>query len=194
MADLSTEAIFKPPSDDSALAVPAGQLSAIQSSFYVVSPRKMVTLYVSTVGIYSLVWFYKHWVQVKESERANISPLGRCIFALFFTHQLFRRMRSAARSNGAESHWDAEGSATAFVALSIGSTIASRFDPAVLTALSLMLTLGALVPMVGAQRVANAASGDAQGASNSELSGGNWVAIVLGVLFWALALVGLFAG
>jgi hypothetical protein len=193
VADLSTEALFKPPSDD-ALAVPAGQLSATQDGFYVVAPRKMALLYVSTVGVYSLVWFYKNWARVKESEGSSISPLGRTIFALFFTHQLFRRMRSAARSNGVMSHWDAEGSATAFVALSIGSTIASRFDPVVLTVLSLLFTMGAIVPMLGAQRVANAASGDAQGSSNAELSAGNYVAIVVGLLFWALALAGLILG
>jgi hypothetical protein len=54
--------------------------------------------------------------------------------------------------------------------------------------------MGAIVPMLGAQRVANAASGDAQGSSNAELSAGNYVAIVVGLLFWALALAGLILG
>ena len=33
--------------------------------FYVVSPKKFLIMQISTMGIYSIYWFFKHWKQYK---------------------------------------------------------------------------------------------------------------------------------
>lgn len=39
------------------------EISGISREFYIVSTTKFLVLYITSLGIYSLYWFYKHWQQ-----------------------------------------------------------------------------------------------------------------------------------
>ncbi|HWR95878.1 MAG TPA: hypothetical protein VN248_04015, partial [Arenimonas sp.] len=58
--------------------------------FYVVSLQKLVLLQVLTFGFYGILWFYWHFRRLKEYYRDDSWPVMRSIFAVFFTHTLFR--------------------------------------------------------------------------------------------------------
>jgi hypothetical protein len=57
--------------------------------FYAVSQKKFLIMYIGTLGLYSVYWFYKHWSLYKKSENEEMWPIMRSIFQIFFTHSLF---------------------------------------------------------------------------------------------------------
>jgi hypothetical protein len=85
---------------DNVYAAPTSNLNAPRTQengmFYVVSERKFYLLFIATLGMYSVYWFYQNWATYKagssygSSDAASIWPLGRTILAIFFVHALFR--------------------------------------------------------------------------------------------------------
>jgi len=166
--------------------------------FYVVAPRKFMLLFVFTVGLYSIYWFYEHWTLYKRFNRQKLWPVPRSIFQIFFTHSLFRAIEQRLRRTGRRHEWDAEMSATAYVGLQIGSWIIDRVLPADLSLGILLVVLVASImlpalPLLSAQRAANRAEGDSAGASNSALTAANIAWLVLGGAFWLMMLLGVYA-
>jgi hypothetical protein len=166
--------------------------------FYVVAPRKFLLLYVFTVGIYSIYWFYENWTLYKRFNRQKLWPVPRSIFQIFFTHSLFRAIDQRLRRTGRRHEWDAEMLATAYVGLQIGNWIIDRVLPDDLSLSILLVVLVASLlltasPLLSAQRAANRAEGDSAGASNSALTAANIAWIILGGLFWLMMLLGVYA-
>ena len=166
---------------------------ALSAPFYIVSTTKFLLLFVATLGIYQLVWFYKHWREYAPYGRKAISPFWRAIFAIFFTHALFRAFEEHGNYSGRPSAWSPQGMATLFVGLTIVARIADRVSTssAELGAEDLaafILTLSTGVPLVVAQRACNTACGDPEGKTNSRLTLLNWVFVCVGGLFWFLVI------
>src|SRR5689334_3319399 len=70
-----------------------------EGSFYVVSPMKFLIMMVGTMGLYTLYWFYKNWSLLNRKHKAYW-PVMRAVFAIFFTHALFREVDGALRREG----------------------------------------------------------------------------------------------
>src|SRR5687767_2451938 len=62
------------------------------AAVYVVAPTKFMLLAFSTMGMYSLYWFYKNWSLRRRAYGLTIWPVARAIFAVFFAHRLFRAL------------------------------------------------------------------------------------------------------
>lgn len=169
------------------------------AAFYVVAPGKFLVLAVATMGVYSLYWFYKNWSLQRRAYGLNIWPVPRAIFAVFFTHQLFRAIDSQAHERGHSPSWNANSQATLYVALAIVSHVTSRLSDSASSGtafllLSLGLAVASAAPLLAAQKVANLSAGDADGSSNASLTAGSAIAIVLGLLMWGTVALGLFMG
>lgn len=165
--------------------------------FYVVSERKFLLLAIATLGMYFLYWFYQHWKNQKIKHGENIWPVARALFNIFFTHALFGRIDDKLADSNINFAWSPNVLATIFVLAAIVGNIADRISaqtgaPPVFA----LLSLGLLIPLVWtsfkAQQAANLASGDAAGTQNSTITAINIIWIVLGLILWALALLGLF--
>lgn len=50
---------------------------------------KLVVLSLITFGLYEIVWFYKYWKTIKDSNGEKISPFWRALFAGFSGFWLF---------------------------------------------------------------------------------------------------------
>lgn len=184
--------------DANVYAPPKAELEVedgVLEEFYVVSKTKFWTLYLSTLGIYGLYWYYRNWKLHKQTHGLSVWPVARAFFQIFFIHSLFRAMDDGVRRSGLSYAWNSGSVATLLVITTIISNAADRLSAKDIgEPWSGLISMGTLFVMATllsvAQGAANAACKDPQGASNKEFSGANIAWIVFGVLFWAAALFG----
>src|SRR5690606_29611544 len=98
--------------------------------FYVVSGNKLLLLYVGTLGIYQVYWFYKHWKQQRPHLEGDVSPVARSIFSVFFAHELFRGIHAWGEQHGQPSAWKPASMAGLYVLLTIVSVVVERLSNA----------------------------------------------------------------
>jgi hypothetical protein len=55
----------------------------VDLAFYSVSTSKLKNLYLFTLGLYSIYWFYKNWKLQQPFISKRISPTLRSIFPIF---------------------------------------------------------------------------------------------------------------
>lgn len=187
-----SENLYAPPATP---VVDAAREAAASAEFFVVGTTKLWLLYFATFGLYPLFWFYMHWARYKRFRRQDMWPAARALFAIFFTHQLTGEIDDRLRRDGKRYAWSPNGNATAFVVLSIVSTIASRI-PENVSRMADVLPLLLLAPiawtLANMQRAANLACGQPDAASNRHFTWANWLWLVAGGLLWALVLIGVF--
>ncbi|QLL12493.1 DUF4234 domain-containing protein [Pseudomonas chlororaphis] len=182
--------LYAPPQAELATA------SEVQRPFYVVSRTKFLTLFLLTLGIYQLYWAYKNWQQFKQATGQEMWPIARALFAIFFTHALYREGDAKIKASGRTFDWRPGELATLFVIMVIVSNVIDglvrkNIGFPLLDLFSLaLLPVHAWITYLG-QRGLNEAAGDPLGESNARFTPINYVFIVLGALVWALALFGL---
>lgn len=189
-----TDNIFEPPKTN--LVLPE---SAENGDFYVVSTRKFAILFLATMGIYQLYWYFRNWSLYKLRSGENIWPAPRALFAFIFVHALFRKINDRLVEVAPDAHWNHGKRATVIVLFLVGSKVLDRLVMQSVGApftdiLSLFLILPMCLAYVEPQRNINLASGDPSGQSNDLLTGANIAWIVIGAIFWLLALIGMIAG
>lgn len=182
-------------------APPAATVEEVEPSvtpdtlpFYVVSVPKFFALFLATFGIYHVVWFYLHWRRYKHAHQADIWPVPRAIFAVFFTHGLLRAVDRQARRGDLRPGWNPSSLATAIVLSIIALNILPRLAGDYMGPIWQIGCTLALLGLVGhfsaqAQRVINRVCGDPEGRSNARFTLLNIVWLVLGGLLWLMALV-----
>ena len=164
-----------------------------------VSKKKMILLFIATLGIYQIYWFYRNWQLYKQATGEKIWPLPRAIFAVFFVHALFREANHL-RDRGPVQlpAWNHGQQATLLVLLLIVSNVIDRLSgksigSPITDYLSLLFLFPVIACLASAQEKINEACGDALGESNSKFKASNYFWMALGVLMWALIGFGLFA-
>ncbi|WP_051311804.1 hypothetical protein [Zooshikella ganghwensis] len=188
---MMTENLYKVP--ESVLVENTNEVA----SFYVVSPRKFLILFIATFGLYTLYWFYEHWRQLKTRTKENIWPVPRAIFSIFFTHSLFRRIDKAAKVTGEAFSWSASGMATVYVLSEVVQNVCDRmsakgFGSPYTDILGVLPIIFVGWSLFRAQKIANIACQDFQGSSNNRITLVNILWIVLGSVFWLLIIVGFY--
>ncbi len=164
--------------------------------FYVVSPKKFWLMFMSTFGLYAVYWFYKNWSQYKKATAYNCWPVARAIFNIFFTHSLFRTINSQLIKKQIETHWKHAGLATLYVVVVILDRILDKLSGKGVNEIASILFSLVSVPVTGwilyqAQLKANLVCESVNGEDNSKFTAANIIWILLGVIFWLLALLGL---
>lgn len=185
-------------------APPAAQvadmpLASAAPAYYVVGKTKFLLLYVATLGTYALYWFYKNWSQYKAATAADVWPVARAIFSVFFIHALFRSVQERIVASGKRVDWNPEAQATLLVVLLVVSNVMDRISSRIeqygfLDVISFLLLIPLAVTFLKAQSAINLACDDVDGASNSRLTGLNYFWIILGMIMWVLIFIGLFFG
>ena len=183
--------LYAPPQADVSVA------DTSEKAFYVVAPRKFLLLSILTLGFYDVYWFYKNWRIVKLRDNLDIWPPMRGLFYIFFTHSLFERVDTELRAGDNYEDWHSSSVATVVVLLAISSAILDRMtrysvgEPFTDILSVLLIPVGAWV-LLRAQKAINLACEDPQGSSNSSLTVGNWIWMILGGLMWLLVAFGLY--
>ncbi|AAZ26120.1 MULTISPECIES: hypothetical protein [Colwellia] len=174
------------------------QVKSNEMEFYVVSPKKFLILFIGTFSLYTVYWFFKHWSQYKKSANEDMWPIMRGIFSIFFTHSLFALFEMKYTNKTGEKPKSINYLATIYVVFTIGCQIFGQFsdngygNPITFYFSLLILPVSCWV-LYQAQSLANFAGEDVHGESNSNLTGLNYFWLALGVVFWFLAVFGLYA-
>tara|TARA_R110000764_G_scaffold239212_1_gene337832 strand:+ start:1151 stop:1723 length:573 start_codon:yes stop_codon:yes gene_type:complete len=163
---------------------------------YVVSPKKFTILFFCTMGLYSLYWSYKNWSLYNSSTNANIWPFARAFFDIFFIHSLCNKLLTCVGSMPTtKEHSNIELQATRYVILTVVGRIFDQVSTKgvgmpysyFVSILVLPFTFQALLTI---QIRINQHMGDELGHSNTSLTWVSYIWIVLGVLLWAIIVLG----
>jgi hypothetical protein len=170
---------YAPPTSE--VADPA-QVAHATPIFYAVSPLKLLILSFGTLGLYQYYWIYKNWQLHKQRTGKDISPLPRAFFAILFVYQLFKNIDQQTAE-----HNTRRISAGPLAMLWIVATLLWKLpDPYwLVTYLSILV----LVPVQWAVNDLNAVASPGHDA-NTRFTAWNWVAVLLGLPFFALAIIG----
>ena len=164
--------------------------SESSTNFFVVSRKKLTTLYILTFGLYGLVWFYENFKSIKRTAGESIRPVPRAIFSVFYTHGLFKRINVAAKAKEISVGWSHVSLASAFVILQIlGQVLDQISEVAGLMMMVVFLPISAHI-LVQVQATVNAIQDDSIVEANNRFTIANYIWCVLGVVFWLLVLVG----
>ena len=184
---------YAPPSSDLETAANVEDFH----EFYVVSKKKFYSLFVATMGLYLVYWFYKNWSLYRDATGASIWPIPRAIFSIFFVHSLFRAVQEKIDRAGNSFDWNPNSHAGIVVSLIIISNILDNTSAkSIGSPYTDWLSIIILVPLVfslhKAQLAINVSCDDAEGKSNDEFTWANYVLLTLGSALWILAMIGLF--
>jgi len=172
------------------------ELESSNQLHFIVSQRKLWVMNIVTFGLYDLVWNYYHWRHIKYADEteADIWPVPRAVFSIFFVSSLFNRFSETCERNHREYTWPHTLYATIYVVMAIASYIMDRLPIEVIdeTYAWIAITIGFLAvttfAISRAQEAANVAMGDVQGNANDHFTAANIIWILIGGLFWALIL------
>ncbi len=169
-----------------------------QAAFFIVSTSKLFKMYILTLGLYGLYWFYKNWKLQKALHNLDVMPIPRAIFSIFFTHSLFRRISDTIDREGISCKFNASLMAWIYVVSLLGSSIIAQLGkmntiPNVFQLFDLVGILVSVYPLMNAQDAINQINGDIVGITNSEYSWHNILLMIFGVIIWILSLLGLLA-
>ncbi|MCV2403147.1 hypothetical protein OFY17_09685 [Marinomonas sp. C2222] len=164
--------------------------------FYSVSTKKFLIMYFGTFGIYSLYWFYKHWSLYKTSGNKKLIPIMKAIFSIFFTHALFSLFEKKYHQKTGEYPRSIRSLATIYVVIGVIGYIGAIIngDGRGLTMISLFGFIALPIAswcLYQAQSLANYASNDVLASENNKLTLLNYAWLLVGALYWLLAIVGL---
>jgi hypothetical protein len=183
---MSTQANpFAPPASEVAdVAPPMADATALP--FFAVSTVKLAVMSTFTLGFYQLYWSYRQWSAVRRRTQEGLYPVARAVFAVFFCYGLFRRVRQF-RSDLPSSGLAAGPLAIAWIVLTLLYNLPFPLG---------LLGYASFLPLLPVQSAINAINRDVAPAHdpNARFSGWNWTAMIVGVLFYVLLLIGLVSG
>jgi hypothetical protein len=185
--------------NDNIYAPPTAELTDVvttSSEFYVISKRKLLILGLLSFGLYTYVWAYKNWSLYKKANQADILPLARAFFFIFFVHKLYRLAHRRIVESGRRFDFDFEQWATVFVVVTVGSNVfdavAARIDSwSAYKSLTILAIPVCAYILQQAQGLINFAAGDADGQSNDRFTPWNYLVIVPGIVMWVMTILGL---
>lgn len=174
----------------------------VHPRFYVVSKRKFTILFLFTIGLFYLYWFYKNWAlfrvnTIHSSEaRKTIWPLMRAIFAIVFVFSLFRKIKEYGIEKSKVRAWlDVPHAGLVIVLILIfegmDNLLGKFIDSQLSGVLSLLVIIPLLYTFLAAQEMINLACNDPSGAGNAKLTTANYAWIVIGAILWCLMLMAL---
>ncbi len=168
------------------------------AAFFHVDIEKFAILFVMTVGMYQLYWFYKQWSALKKYYQLDAWPIPRAFFSIFFTHSLCTYVNEYFREDGREYKWSNTLNATIYVGLilvgAILGQVQEHFSDLVLIGVaSLLLTLASGIPLLQIQKAINVALIGSEYEVNDDFTWLNWIWFVLGIIYWFFVCFGLYA-
>ncbi|BCD99494.1 hypothetical protein [Marinagarivorans cellulosilyticus] len=173
--------------------------ASAKAPFYVVSMGKFSALFISTMGLYQLYWFYKHWQLLGAAQERNTLPFLRAIFDIFFITFLCKEIAEEEKKQGQNYRWNPQAVALGFIAINIISFIIRNavIEKAIGQSwlmLLLPLFFGNYYYLYKIQLVANRVCHDPFGHANSTITPINHAWVIFGMLSWSVNLYLLVSG
>jgi len=172
-------------------ATPAHAVGQATPLFLHVPVSRLIFMSIVSFSIYEMYWIYKNWHYVKERDNLDIRPFWRGCFGIFYCHGLLRRIHEDKEAGSVQMPLFSPGSlATGWVGLVIISIAVSRAPGIAATIISAFIpSFLCLVPI---QNYVNSVSERrSPGQPYYRWSSGHVVCLVVGIIIWALLLIGL---
>lgn len=163
-----------------------------RDELYVVSITKFLLLSVITLGGYLMYWSYRNWKCYRFVTEIDIWPVVRGMFWPFFIYSLLMRIKGRAQIKNEPCDWHAGAKSLLIISL----VVISLLMPFVMSApvsqlLVFVIDTATLVAsvylLVSVQQVTNRLANDSEGCSNSAITEANTVWIILGGIYWLVA-------
>lgn len=152
---------------------------------HLITLNKFIFLSLISYGTYEIWWMYKAWKYYKQKEKSDIVPAARAIFALFFLNALFGKIQDSAREKGYEKTYS---TVPLFIGFFVVNALYRLPDPySLLSLLSFVFLIPAFNALNFEKRNSPEISVNEQtGFSNRQIG-----LILIGLVFWVLALYGM---
>jgi len=179
---------YAPPQAD--LSTPT---SAIQPTFFVVAPRKLVLMVLLSQGFYLFYWCYQQWACYRRATGAKVLPLVRAFCSVLFLYSLVMKIRQKLALDGTTYRWWPRATALGLIACGL-LPFTYLFFVTAMTAMKLgvCLMIVQISLFVQVQGAVNLIEGDTQGEANNRLTWANAIWIVFGLGMWSLGFIGAF--
>jgi hypothetical protein len=155
-----------------------------QPPAFAVSTTKFVVMCVATLNLYTVYWFYKHWVAIRRRTGDKVSPVWRAIFSIIWAYSCFQYIEVEARKRGLTRTLSAGGLAAGWAILNLLARLPDPFWLVSLLAFLFLLPVQSLANELNA-KVAPGAD------RNARFTLANIVWLVFAALMWLLLIVGL---
>jgi hypothetical protein len=158
------------------------------SAFFAISTSKLVVLAIASFNLYIIYWMYQQWKALRDRSGAQVSPVGRAIFSIFYCGSLFSRMRMSAAEAGVAGTASTGALAGMFIVVAIFSNVTRRLDMGLFWLVELLL----VIPVAIMQNEVNAylRKVTPNADMNERYSAWNILLLVIGSLFWILVIIG----
>ncbi len=177
---------------------PASKPSNVDALFYVPF-WKFAFLSVITLGFYTLAWMYRNWEYIMKQEKSKISPLGRSIFAVFYVHVLFKKIKIAASEKGFSGEFNTTMLGWVYIISTITTRVLDRAstssdyeaDSGMVSLLGLAawaVSIWVFLPVLKVVEYNNAHSAT-KTSRNEKFSTGEIVAALVGGVIWIILMV-----
>ncbi|VUD58452.1 hypothetical protein TDB9533_02426 [Thalassocella blandensis] len=168
--------------------------ASLNQEFYVVGITKFFVLFIATLGIYSIYWFYRNWKLYRRRNNEDIWPVARGIFSIFFAHSLFNNVEAVIDNKKLEYSWSPNTIATFYVLLTIVNRIFDRLMEQERWFPYTEMVSFLLIPIIGfilsrAQKAINISQDDPLGATNAKFTLANYLWCIPGIVFWVVITV-----
>ena len=152
---------------------------------HIISLPKFIIFSIISFGIYTTWWQYKVWRYYKQKEKADILPVARAIFSIFFVYSLFNKIQDSANEKG---YTDAYSSGALFAGVLISGGL-SRLPKSfgLISIFSFMF----FIPPFKAFNYFLQNSTDLNVIEQDSLNSRQIALVIFGLLFWALVILGL---
>jgi hypothetical protein len=135
------------------------------------------------MGLYQLVWFYRHWKSLKALSGEKVSPAARSFFAVIYIDSLLKRFSGLAAGYDKNKTLNNRALTGVYLFSVFAWNLPSPFD---------LLNFLGVIPLLKAQKAINFFWENKTGgtAQTQPMRSGAWAAMLLGSAVWLLALLG----
>lgn len=170
----------------------AGRTTPLDTPLFLyISVTRLVVMSIVSCGLYEVYWIYRNWLYVKERDNLMIRPFWRGVWGIFYCHGLLRRIHedNEARSVQMPS-FSPNGLATGWVVLMLISRALDRAPS--IGASIIAILIPSFLCLVPVQKYVNSVTERrSPGQPYYSWSLGHIVCLVIGIIIWALLLIGL---
>jgi amino acid permease len=159
--------------------------------FLYIPSARLILSSIASMGLYEAYWISKNWRYIKEREGLKISPFWRGVFGIFFCHSLLRKIHADEEARSVQvPAFSAGGLATSWVILMIVANIVGRAPSIAASIISAFIP--SFLCLVPVQNYINTViEKRSPGTKFYRWSSGHIVCLVIGIIIWALLLIGL---
>jgi hypothetical protein len=156
--------------------------STTEVVFFTTSTFKLAVMSICTLGLYELYWFYKNWDFIEERTGQDISPLWRAFFAPLWAYSCFKHIKISAKENNVSGPIPIGLLAIVYLILQALWKLPDPYWLVSFMSFTVLIPFNSVALNINRHLISDFKN-------NETFSGWNWVAVVLGGLFFVLGLI-----